>query len=129
VSKFLKVVTEERWLLYNLHGYEHNMRFKYPALSMAMGRHIETSTVIVDLHGGFVSKINKQVYKLMQQAGKISSDFYPEISGLLFVVNSSMLFTGVWAIAKSFMDEQARKKVKILGSKYQETLLKEISAD
>jgi hypothetical protein len=65
----------------------------------------------------------------MQKAGQIGSDYYPESAGLLFVVNASMLFTGVWAMCKNFMDEKTRKKVKILGTNFSTTLLEDIDAD
>lgn len=34
-----------------------------------------------------------------------------------------MLFTGVWAIVKGFIDEKTRKKITIHGGKYQKDLL------
>ena len=34
-----------------------------------------------------------------------------------------MLFTGVWAVVKGFIDEKTRKKITISGSKYQKDLL------
>ena len=34
-----------------------------------------------------------------------------------------MLFTGVWAVVKGFLDEKTRKKITIKGSKYEKDLL------
>lgn len=36
----------------------------------------------------------------------------------MFIVNAPMLFTGVWAVVKGFLDEKTRNKIKILGGKY-----------
>lgn len=40
-----------------------------------------------------------------------------------------MLFTGVWAIVKGFIDEKTRKKITILGGKYQKDLLELVEAE
>lgn len=42
--------------------------------------------------------------------------------GQMFILNAPLLFTGVWAIVKGFLDERTRQKIKILGSKYQKEL-------
>jgi len=33
-----------------------------------------------------------------------------------------MVFTGVWAVAKNFVDEKTRKKINIVGSGYKKVL-------
>ena len=65
---------------------------------------------------------NKKVYGLIQMASKIGQDYYPEIMGNMLIINAPMLFTGVWAIVKGFLDQRTRDKIKILGSKYQKDL-------
>lgn len=56
-------------------------------------------------------------------ASKIGQDYYPEIMGQMFIVNAPMLFTGVWAIVKGFLDEKTRKKISIKGGKYEKEIL------
>lgn len=46
--------------------------------------------------------------------------------GNLFVINAPMLFSGIWAVVKGFLDERTRNKIKILGSGYMKTLLEYI---
>jgi hypothetical protein len=70
------------------------------------------------LEGGFVSKINKQIYRIMAKAGQIGSDYYPETAGPMYFVNASMLCTGVWSMCKGFLDERTIKKVKIVGTNF-----------
>jgi len=48
---------------------------------------------------------------------------------MMMIVNAPMLFTGVWAMCKSFVDEVTRKKIFILGSKYLPTLLEHVEKD
>jgi hypothetical protein len=38
--------------------------------------------------------------------------------GQMFIINAPLLFSGVWAIVKGFLDERTRKKISIQGSKY-----------
>ena len=66
------------------------------------------------------------MYALLQKGSGIMQDNYPENLGKMFIVNAPMLFTGVWAITKSFIDERTRKKINILGSGYKSALLEEI---
>ena len=47
----------------------------------------------------------------------------------MFIVNAPFLFTGVWAVVKSFLDERTRNKIKICGSKYQKELLEVVEPD
>jgi len=42
--------------------------------------------------------------------------------GNLYVVNAPMLFSGIWAVVKGFLDEKTRGKIKIIGSGYLPTL-------
>jgi len=76
----------------------------------------------MDMTGGSISTANKQTYGLTKLAAQIGSDYYPEIMGNLFVVNAPMLFSGIWAVVKGFLDEKTRGKIKIIGSAYMPTL-------
>ena len=55
-------------------------------------------------------------------AAKVGSDYYPEIMGNLFIVNAPMLFSGIWAVVKGFLDEKTRGKIKIIGTNFLPTL-------
>ena len=47
----------------------------------------------------------------------------------MFYVNTPMMFRGVWAILKNFLDEKTRAKIQILGTNFLPTLLEVIDAD
>ena len=40
----------------------------------------------------------------------------------MYIVNAPMLFSGIWAVVKGFLDEKTRNKIKILGSGFLSTL-------
>ena len=52
----------------------------------------------------------------------MANNYYPEGLGHSFVINTSITFQFIWAIAKNFMDEKTIKKVSIHGSNYLEHL-------
>lgn len=101
------------------------MVHKFPACTAAKNSEypITQGFTIMDITGGGVSTFNSQVRELCKLAAKVGSDYYPEIMGNLFVINAPMLFSGIWAIVKGFLDERTRNKIKILGGSYLKTLL------
>lgn len=82
----------------------------------------------MDLTGGSMGMMNKQIYGLLKLASVVGSDYYPEIMGNLFVVNAPFFFSGVWAIVKSFLDERTRKKIEISSGSNDKKLLTMIDA-
>jgi hypothetical protein len=47
----------------------------------------------------------------------------------MFIVNSPMLFTGVWSMIKGWLDEKTRNKISILGGGYAKKLLEFVDAE
>ena len=79
---------------------------------------------------GFQSKMmNKVTWEMVKIASKIGQDHYPEILGVSFIVNAPTVFTGVWAVARNFLDEKTRKKIKIKGKDFMKELSQVIDAD
>mmetsp|Transcript_8522 Transcript_8522/g.13122 ORF Transcript_8522/g.13122 Transcript_8522/m.13122 type:complete len:176 (-) Transcript_8522:58-585(-) len=99
------------------------------ACSMQQQKQIQQTFSILDMTGFSIGMMNKRVYSLVQQASKISQDYYPEQLGQLMICNSPYLFTGVWAIIKGWLDEVTREKIQILGGGYKKTLLKYVDED
>ena len=66
---------------------------------------------ILDMTNFSIGMMNKRVYSLVQHASKIAQDFYPEQLGQMMIVNAPMLFTGVWALVKGWLDEKTREKI------------------
>lgn len=105
------------------------MKVRFPACSQVAGKHIQQGLNIVDLTGGGITSVNKQVYGLVKQAAQIGSDYYPETMGNMFVVNAPYLFSGVWAIVRGFLDERTRNKIQIFGGGFEKTLLHYIDSN
>lgn len=41
----------------------------------------------------------------------------------MFIINAPMLFTGIWAMVKMWIDDKTKDKIKIFGSSYKKELL------
>lgn len=123
VPNLFQISTPERMLRHYSQSYEVLMKLRFPACSAAAGKKIEQGLNILDMTGGSITTVNKQVYGLIKLAAKVGSDYYPEIMGATLIVNAPMVFSGVWSVVKGFIDEKTRKKFKIVGSSYRTALL------
>lgn len=122
VPALFSFTTQERFLTKHVRDFEKFTRYRLPACSIKANKHIEQGTSILDLKGVPLSQFN-QVRKIIQSISAISSDYYPEHMGKLVMINSPMLFTAIWTIIKSFLDENTVAKISILGSSYEKELL------
>lgn len=60
---------------------------------------------------------------------EVAVELNPECLGKLFIINAPFIFTGVFAIIKSWLDEKLRRKITIIGKNYYSTLLEYIDED
>ena len=63
-----------------------------------------------------MGQVNKSVYGIIQSGTECSSINYPDLSSEYLIINSSFIFTGVWAIVKGFLSESVKSKVQLIGS-------------
>lgn len=98
--------------------YERLIGVFFPACSHHFGKKIEQTFTVIDLDGFSLSLMGKQIYEFLKLAGSIASDNYPEVMGETLIVNSPFVFSGVWSIVKTFIDEKTRNKFKILKRDY-----------
>ena len=72
---------------------------------------------------------NSKTIHFVKIAAKLSQDSYPEIMGKMFICNAPMLFTGIYSLAKGWVDEKTRKKITLCGSNYYKKLLEYVDED
>eukprot|EP00357_Protocruzia_adherens_P022872 CAMPEP_0114979626 /NCGR_PEP_ID=MMETSP0216-20121206/4476_1 /TAXON_ID=223996 /ORGANISM="Protocruzia adherens, Strain Boccale" /LENGTH=384 /DNA_ID=CAMNT_0002340973 /DNA_START=215 /DNA_END=1369 /DNA_ORIENTATION=- len=128
IKKVFEITTKERMLKYYVREYERVLTHKFPACEKATGRTVQQSFTILDMKGLPLGQVNS-VKNFIQQATSIAQDYYPEMLGRMYIVNAPMLFTGVWAIVKVWVDPKTRAKITILGGKYQNQLLEHVEAE
>ena len=62
-------------------------------------------------------------------ATKIAQDYYPEILGKMFIVNSGFMFRGIWGIVSVWIDKKTQKKIRIISGSGKKDLLKDIDSE
>jgi len=123
LEKLNKVMTNERLEEHFIHDYERLMNEIFPACSEVKGESVSTTFYIMDLKGVSMKMMCPKIFELLKIASKIGQDYYPEILGTMYIVNTPLFFHGCWSLIKGFLDEKTRKKIHLLGSNYKKELL------
>jgi hypothetical protein len=123
LTELFKVTSEERMTQYYVKEYERLMKNRFPACSAEKKTAIEQSLTILDLDGIGVSILGGKTKQFLKLAADIGQDYYPEMLGTMFLLNTGFLFSALWTLVKGFIDEKTRNKIHVEGSKYQKKLL------
>lgn len=128
INKMYQITTQDRMLKNLVWEYEAFVKYRLPACSRLKGHLIETSCTILDLKGLSISAAYN-VYGYVREASNIGQNFYPERMGKFYCINAPFGFAAVFKTIKKFLDPVTVEKIHILGSKYQDELLKQIPAE
>lgn len=129
LTELFKNTTEERMTKYYIKEYERLMKYRFPACSRAAGKIIEQSLTVLDMEGIGISILAGKTKEFVKLASDIGQNYYPEMLGQMFLINTSFFFSAVWAIVKGFVDEKTRNKICVEKSSYQKKLLELVDAD
>lgn len=97
--------------------------------SQKLGKKIETMVMVFDMEGLSLRHLWKPAVEVYQQFFAILEANYPETVKNLIVIRAPMLFPVVFNLIKSFMSEDTRKKILILGGNWKQDLTKIMSPD
>jgi hypothetical protein len=123
LTNLFKITTEDRMMKYYIKEYERLMKYRFPSCSRAKGVLIEQSLTILDMDGVGLGMVVGKTKEFIKIAADIGQNYYPEMLGTMFLVNTSFLFGAVWSLVKSFIDEKTRNKIKVEKSDYAKKLL------
>ncbi|KAI3759157.1 hypothetical protein L6452_06738 [Arctium lappa] len=126
-KKLMRVTTIERYVKYYVQEYERTLAIRFPACSIAAGRHVASSTTIIDVQGVGLRNLTKPVIELIRRLQQINSN-YPETLCQMFIVNAGPGFKMLWNMVQSFLEPKAKSKIHVLGTKFKSTLLEVIDA-
>jgi hypothetical protein len=120
-----KYVEEERYL-YSVQNIERILNIVFPLCSQKSGRYTEGMLSIVDISQVDMGKMFKSIGMMntFKSSSKQFQDNYPEMAHKVIIINTGMLFKGLWNIIKLFINKLTLKKIVILGSDYMPELLK-----
>jgi len=125
VKQLFAVTTTERMLQNHVYEYEKLVNYRLAACSVKTGSYLEQSCTILDLKGVSLSSFSS-VFSTVKEVSAIAQNYYPEMLGKMFIINSPMLFTAVWTMVKPLLDEVTVSKIHILGYSYKSKLLEMI---
>jgi hypothetical protein len=108
---------------YYIKEYERLMKYRFPACSRAAGKIIEQSLTIIDVEGVGMGLFGGKVKEFVKIATDLGQNYYPEMLGTMFIINSGFFFNAIWTMVKGFLDEKTRKKINIESSGYTKKLL------
>ncbi|XP_012513465.1 PREDICTED: SEC14-like protein 4 [Propithecus coquereli] len=97
--------------------------------SEKLGRKIEMVLMVFDMEGLSLKHLWKPAVEVYQQFFAILEANYPEMLKNLIIVRASKLFPVAFNLVKSFMSEETRRKIVILGDNWKQELTKFISPD
>ncbi|XP_019087986.1 PREDICTED: LOW QUALITY PROTEIN: phosphatidylinositol/phosphatidylcholine transfer protein SFH11-like [Camelina sativa] len=126
LNAFLKATTVDRYVNNHIKEQEKTLSLRYPACSIASGKHVSSTTTILDVSGVGMSNFSKPARSLFMEIHKIDSNYYPETLHRLFVVNASSGFRMLWLALKTFLDPRTLAKVQVLGPNYLGELLEAV---
>lgn len=130
VSYILKNFSEKKLVDYYINSYQLLLHCIFPECSRVAGKMIDKTCTILDIKGFNVSKVmGGDTQKFQKLSSQIAQDYYPELLGKLFIINTNWLFSVLWGIAKVWIDKKTKKKIKIIGGSYKKDLLADIDED
>ncbi|XP_053445253.1 SEC14-like protein 4 isoform X2 [Nycticebus coucang] len=97
--------------------------------SQRLGRKIEVVLMVFDVEGLSLKHLWKPAVEVYQQFFAILEENYPEMLKTLIIIRASKLFPVAFNLVKSFMSEETRSKIVILGDTWKQELTKFISPD
>ncbi|ETN45411.1 uncharacterized protein HMPREF1541_09242 [Cyphellophora europaea CBS 101466] len=128
LNAMYKITSQERMLANLVVEYEKVADPRLPACSRKAGKLLETCCTIMDMKNVGVGKISS-VYGYVKQTSAISQDHYPERLGKMYIINTPWGFSTAFNFIKGFLDPVTVAKIHVLGSGYQQELLKQIPAE
>lgn len=129
IDDLLKKTSFDRLLKYTIRNFEYYLSTAFPAASKSVGRNISQFFSIIDLKGFNKKLLSKKVYEHIKISTTSLQNYYPEILGMSFIINSNLVFKACWTVIKPFLDDKTKNKIHLIGSDYKKTLLKHISEE
>lgn len=122
--------TDEDLTKYYVQSYERLLHVIFPECSRIAGKRIDKTCTIMDLKDVNLFKLfGGKVKAFLNLASNIAQNYYPEILGSMYIINSGYLFSGLWMIIKGWLDVKTQQKINIITGKGHSELKKVIAIE
>ncbi|XP_074561294.1 phosphatidylinositol/phosphatidylcholine transfer protein SFH11-like [Curcuma longa] len=122
LNALFNLTTIDRYVKYHISEQEKTMNLRYPACSLAVKRHIASTTAILDVKGLGTNNFSRPAREIFTEIQRIDGNYYPETLNQLYIINAGPGFKVLWKILSAFLDVRTLAKIQILGTKYQDKL-------
>ncbi|CAI2370476.1 unnamed protein product [Moneuplotes crassus] len=129
ITEALSIADSTECEQYYIREYEKLLHWRLPACSEAAGYKIEQSFSLINVKGFSMGKLKAKSREFIKIAIKIGQDYYPEIMGKMFIINTPFVFKAAWAIFSPFIDAKTKKKITMMGSSYKKELFKHVDPE
>lgn len=115
-----------RWKIY---GIEILYQQLLPEACKKYGRRVDNCEMIFDMAGIGLKHLWKPAIDTFTEMLALFEANYPESLGVCYIVNAPVIFPIAYNMAKPFLSEDTKNKIRVLGSNWKDVLLKDIDAD
>lgn len=126
MEKLLQVTSLDRLFKYNIQRLEIYLSHIFPAASRSAQKNISQFFSIIDLKGFSAKLMSKKVYDYLKTTLTTTQNYYPEMLGQMYIINSNLVFKGCWAVIKAFLDDKTKAKIIFTGKEYKKKLLQHV---
>ena len=111
----IKNSTHERVMKYFVWYCEASQHYRFPAASLACGKHVCKGLYVMDLKSFGLSKLNAETRAFVKAFTSTASDNYPESIFKTYIINAPFVFRSAWGIVSGWLDANTVAKFSILG--------------
>ena len=109
-----EIVSEDYFFQIMCHHHEEILKHYFMSCSYVKKMQIQQTFTIQDLSGFSIRMMTPVVYKFLNKLSKLAQDYYPELLGMLVIINAPWTFSTCWGIIKGWLDERTRSKIHII---------------
>lgn len=129
-KKMFDTYTDEELVQYWIQSYERLLNVIFVECSKNKGKRVDRTVTILDLKGvSLFSLFTGKIKAFIKLGTEIAQNYYPEVMGKMYIINTGYFFKGLWAMVKVWIDPVTLKKISIHSGSGKDTLRKEIGEE
>lgn len=124
IDEVFKITSEDRMQRYYIKEYERTLRYRFDCCGIKTGKIVEQSLTILCVKDLGITILTGKTKRFLKIASDIGQDYYPEMLGSMYLINSGFWFSALWSVVKNFIDKKTVSKIHVVGSDFLKELAK-----